>query len=115
MRVVYNDLKNLMDINIQKGGSTGSNPGSDGDYCCDRYDRSDNSFHLIGRRFGNQISDGIANPLRQMSERLKTFAEGDLDSEFPEYDAKDEVAEMIEMARKMADNLNVIISDSGKL
>ena len=50
-----------------------------------------------------------------MSERLKTFAEGDLDSEFPEYDAKDEVAEMIEMAREMADNLNVIISDSGRL
>lgn len=44
--VVYNDLKNLMDINIQKGGSAGSNPGSDGDYCCDRYDRSDNSFHF---------------------------------------------------------------------
>ncbi len=54
--------------------------------------------------------------MRQISERLKTFAEGDLDSEFPEHDAKDEVAEMIENAKeKMADNLNVIISDSGKL
>ena len=70
---------------------------------------------LIGRRYGNQIVDGGAKPLQQISERLKTFAEGDLDSEFPEHDAKDEVAEMIETARKMADNLNVIISDSGKL
>ena len=55
---VYNDLKNLMDICVQKG---------------------------------------------------------DLDSEFPEHDAKDEVAEMIETARQMADKLNMIISDSGKL
>ena len=70
---------------------------------------------LSGRRYGNQIADGISKPLQQISERLKTFAEGDLDSEFPEHDAKDEVAEMIETARKMADNLNVIISDSGKL
>ena len=70
---------------------------------------------LSGRRYGNQIADGISKPLQQISERLKTFAEGDLDSEFPEHDAKDEVAEMIETARKMADSLNVIISDSGKL
>lgn len=44
--VVYNDLKNLMDINIQKGDQLEAIPGSDGDYCCDRYDRSDNSFHF---------------------------------------------------------------------
>lgn len=114
-QVVYNDLKNLMNIYVQKG------------------DQIESVFAVMeiiaviimiaviilsilsGRRYGNQIADGISKPLQQISERLKTFAEGDLDSEFPEHDAKDEVAEMIEMARKMADNLNVIISDSGKL
>lgn len=114
-QVVYNDLKNLMNIYVQKG---------------DQIESVLAVMEIIaeiimiaviilsvlsGRRLGNQIADGIAKPLRQMSERLKTFAEGDLDSEFPEYDAKDEVAEMIEMAREMADNLNVIISDSGRL
>lgn len=112
---VYNDLEDLMIVNVQKG---------------DQLESILAVMELIvviimiaviiisvlsGRRFGNQIADGIAKPLQQMSERLKTFAEGDLDSEFPEHDAKDEVAEMIETARQMADNLNVIISDSGRL
>lgn len=114
-QVVYNDLKNLMNIYVQKG---------------DQIELVFAVMEIIaviimiaviilsilsGRRYGNQIADGISKPLQQISERLKTFAEGDLDSEFPEHDAKDEVAEMIETARKMADNLNVIISDSGKL
>lgn len=112
---VYNDLKDLMIVNVQKG---------------DQLELILTVMEIIaviimiaviilsilsGRRYGNQIADGISKPLQQMSERLKTFAEGDLDSEFPEHDAKDEVAEMIETARQMADNLNVIISDSGKL
>ena len=112
---IYNNLKDLMIANVQKG---------------DQLESFLAVMEIIvviimiaviilsvlsGRRLGNHIADGIAKPLRQMSERLKTFAEGDLDSEFPEYDAKDEVAEMIEMAREMADNLNVIISDSGRL
>lgn len=114
-QVVYNDLKNLMNIYVQKG---------------DQIELVLTVMEIIaviimiaviilsilsGRRYGHQIADGISKPLQQISERLKTFAEGDLDSEFPEHDAKDEVAEMIETARKMADNLNVIISDSGKL
>ena len=112
---VYNDLKDLMIANVQKG---------------DQLESILAVMEIIvviimiaviilsvlsGRRLGNHIADGIAKPLQQMSERLKTFAEGDLDSEFPEHDAKDEVAEMIETARQMADNLNVIISDSGRL
>ena len=112
---VYNDLKDMMNVNVQKG---------------DQLELILTVMEIIaviimiaviilsvlsGRKYGNQIADGIARPLQQMSERLKTFAEGDLDSEFPEHDAKDEVAEMIETARQMADNLNVIISDSGKL
>ncbi len=112
---VYNDLEDLMIVNVQKG---------------DQLESILAVMEIIvviimiaviiisvlsGRRFGNQIADGIAKPLQQMSERLKTFAEGDLDSEFPEHDAKDEVAEMIETAKQMADNLNVIISDSGRL
>lgn len=113
--VVYNDLKNLMDINVQKGDQTEAILAVMEIIVVIIIIAVIILSVLSGRRFGNQIADGIANPLRQMSERLKTFAEGDLDSEFPEYDAKDEVAEMIEMAREMADNLNVIISDSGRL
>lgn len=112
---VYNDLKNLMDICVQKGDQTESILAVMEIIVVIIIIAVIILSIMIGRRFGNQIADGISKPLTAISERLKTFAEGDLDSEFPEHDAKDEVAEMIETARQMADKLNVIISDSGKL
>lgn len=114
-QVVYNDLKNLMDVNVEKGDQLESILAVMEIIAVIIMIAVIILSILSGRRYGNQIADGISKPLQQISERLKTFAEGDLDSEFPEHDAKDEVAEMIETARKMADNLNVIISDSGKL
>ena len=114
-QAVYNDLKDLMDVNVQKGDQTEAILAVMEIIVVIIMIAVIILSVLSGRRLGNQIADGIAKPLQQMSERLKTFAEGDLDSEFPEHDAKDEVAEMIETARQMADNLNVIISDSGSL
>ena len=114
-QVVYNDLKNLMNIYVQKGDQIESVLAVMEIIAVIIMIAVIILSILSGRRYGNQIADGISKPLQHISERLKTFAEGDLDSEFPEHDAKDEVAEMIETARKMADNLNVIISDSGKL
>lgn len=114
-QVVYNDLKNLMNIYVQKGNQIESVLAVMEIIAVIIMIAVIILSILSGRRYGNQIADGISKPLQQISERLKTFAEGDLDSEFPEHDAKDEVAEMIETARKMADNLNVIISDSGRL
>lgn len=114
-QVVYNDLKNLMNIYVQKGDQIESVLAVMEIIAVIIMIAVIILSILSGRRYGNQIADGISKPLQQISELLKTFAEGDLDSEFPEHDAKDEVAEMIETARKMADNLNVIISDSGKL
>ena len=114
-QAVYNDLKDLMDVNVQKGDQTEAILAVMEIIVVIIIIAVIILSVLSGRRLGNQIADGIAKPLQQMSERLKTFAEGDLDSEFPEHDAKDEVAEMIETARQMADNLNVIISDSGSL
>lgn len=112
---VYNNLENLMDVNVQKGDQLESILAVMEIIAVIIIIAVVILSILIGRRLGNQIADGISKPLTDISERLKTFAEGDLDSEFPEHDAKDEVAEMIETARQMADNLNVIISDSGKL
>ena len=112
---VYNDLKNLMNVYVQKGDQIESVLAVMEIIAVIIMIAVIILSILSGRRYGNQIADGISKPLQQISERLKTFAEGDLDSEFPEHDAKDEVAEMIETARQMADNLNVIISDSGKL
>lgn len=49
------------------------------------------------------------------ADRLQSFAEGDLVSEFPECNTEDEIAYMIRVAKGMADNLNLIITDAGEL
>ncbi len=114
-QTVYEDLKNLMDVNVTKG---------------DQVEELLTLMEIIvvliivaiigfcifiGKHIGNEIADGISGPLQQVDARLKTFAEGDLDSGFPVYESEDEVAEMIATSREMAENLNFIISDSGRL
>lgn len=114
-QTVYEDLKNLMDVNVTKG---------------DQVEKLLSLMEIIvvliivaiigfcifsGKHIGNGIADGISGPLQQVDARLKTFAEGDLDSGFPVYESEDEVAEMIATSREMAENLNFIISDSGRL
>ena len=59
-----------------------------------------------------KLSGAIALPLQQLSERLKTFAEGEFTEEFPKVETKDEVAQMVDVAREMAENLTLIIQDA---
>lgn len=67
---------------------------------------------IMSVMLGNNIAKGIAAPLHNLSERLKTFASGILSEEFPETDTQDEVADMVGVARQMAENLTLIIQDS---
>ncbi len=66
-------------------------------------------------QIGRKIAKGISVPLRELGERLKTFAAGDLSSPFPQINTGDEVEIMVEDASEMADNLNVIIHDIGEV
>ncbi|MDD2971116.1 MAG: HAMP domain-containing methyl-accepting chemotaxis protein [Lachnospiraceae bacterium] len=61
---------------------------------------------------GKNIAKGIADPLNSLADRLKTFAEGELSGPFPETDSKDEVADMVRIAKEMAENLADIIADA---
>ena len=65
-------------------------------------------------RMGNSIAKGISEPIGALEDRLKTFAKGDLSSPFPDVDTKDEIAEMITVAKEMAKSLSLVIADSGK-
>ena len=47
--------------------------------------------------------------------RFETFAQGDLDSPFPEVETKDEISDLIDSAHAMAERLHNIISDAGRL
>lgn len=69
----------------------------------------------ISIRTGKRVANAIAEPLKALVERFRLFAQGDLSSEFPAVDTKDEVADAIAAAKDMADTLAFVIADSGRL
>ena len=112
---LYNDMKELMDLNVKMGD-----------------DLKDVLFVIkivlgvlvlviIGgsiitsKRIGAKIADQIEKPIADLAERLKKFSQGDLGSPFPEHNNEDEVAFMNDVAKDMAANLNLIISDLSRL
>lgn len=70
---------------------------------------------LLALKIGKGMARSIAEPLVKLGERLKTFAEGDLSSAFPEVNTGDEVEVMTKDVIHMADNLNVVIGDIGEV
>ena len=112
---IYNDMKELMNLNVQKG------------------DELKEILFVVklvlgifviaiivgsviaSKRIGADISKRIEGSIAELAERLKKFAEGDLDSPFPEQDNEDEVAFMNDVAKEMAANLNLIINDLSRL
>lgn len=112
---LYNDMKELMNLNVKMGD-----------------DLKDVLFVIkivlgilvlviIGgsiitsKRIGAKIADQIEKPIAALAERLKRFSQGDLGSPFPEHNNEDEVAFMNDVAKEMAANLNLIISDLSRL
>ncbi len=112
---LYNDMKELMDLNVKMSD-----------------DLKDVLFVIkivlgvlvlviIGgsiitsKRIGAKIADQIEKPIADLAERLKRFSQGDLGSPFPEHNNEDEVAFMNDVAKEMAANLNLIISDLSRL
>lgn len=66
-------------------------------------------------RLGVGIANSISIPLNELKNRLAAFSKGDLASDFPEVSTKDEVADMIEVAKDMAGTLQFIIDDEKKI
>lgn len=62
-------------------------------------------------KLGKYIAENISAPLNMLKDRLEQFAEGDLTSPFPEVQSDDEVADIINSAKDMAETLNFVIYD----
>lgn len=73
------------------------------------------SSYFISMKIGDEVAVGISKPLDELKQRLRTFAQGDLEAPFPAVDSQDEIADMVEVAKNMAADLKTIISDSDKL
>lgn len=112
---IYAALKNIMDVNVTKGNQV-------------QKTLNVVMYALIvlvvviiafsiymSSHLGKKIADNIEKPVAALAERLKKFAAGDLDSEFPENEIDDEIAYMNDVAKEMANDLNLIISDMSRL
>ena len=71
--------------------------------------------YVIAMKIGTEVAVSISTPLDALKKRLETFSKGDLESEFPTTESKDEIADMIHVASDMAVDLRTIISDSDML
>lgn len=69
----------------------------------------------VSMAIGNRIAKGIADPLAELQNRLKTFTQGDIYSEFPAAKSQDEVADMVDEVKLMAEKLQLIIGDMSRL
>ena len=66
---------------------------------------------LLSNKLAKNVAITITVPLRELSERLESFAKGDLFNPFPTADADDEIGDIIKASNDMAESLDFIISD----
>ncbi len=66
---------------------------------------------IISKRISSKISYGIATPMAELKDRFGSFADGDIKSAFPTYDDEDEIAELMQSSKDMAERLQTIILD----
>lgn len=66
-------------------------------------------------KLSRTISAGIEKPLSELTNRFATFAEGDIHSALPVVEAEDEIADLVGSIQVMADRIEAIIGDMGRL
>ncbi len=66
---------------------------------------------IVSTKLGIIIAKGISEPLITLRNRLITFEQGDLSTDFPVVDSQDEIKDMTETATEMAASLKSIIYD----
>lgn len=69
----------------------------------------------ISKKISYTIARGIAKPLGELESRFAGFANGDLKSEFPQSDSRDEIAGLMNASHDMVNRLNTIIFDVERL
>lgn len=112
---IYQSMVSLMDIKVNEGNSLNSVLSVVSIVALIVVILFTAGAYLIAQKIGNEIATGISTPLEELKGRLQAFAKGDLESEFPETNSNDEIADMIHVASDMAVDLRTIISDSDNL
>jgi methyl-accepting chemotaxis protein len=66
---------------------------------------------MVSYKSGKSLATKISESLRRLSDRMTSFAQGDLSSEFPTFDMKDEINDTAQTAADMAENIRELIND----
>jgi methyl-accepting chemotaxis protein len=66
---------------------------------------------MLSYKNGKKMATQISESLKRLSERMTSFADGDLSSEFPEFETKDEINDTAQTASNMAENIRELIND----
>jgi len=109
--IIYEDLEALMASNVAEG---------------DSLDRTLQIMSIVmivfiilliagavffAIKLGKATAQQISSSLNAVAYRLQGFSEGDLSSDFPQFEIQDEVNDMAMSASSMADNLHMIMED----
>lgn len=108
-------LQNLMDVNSSKGSQ--------------RRTFLSGLFYILlvvivgviaavvfyAMKLSGNISKGIEKPLNELRDRFATFADGDISSALPVVESEDEIADLVGSIQIMADRIEAIINDMGRL
>ena len=106
-----NAMKELMDVNVEKGDVEQAKLQTLEVVVMVVIVVTITAVVSVSLKIATAIAKEIAEPLKEMQERLDTFAKGDLSSPFPTVESKDEIADMVESATEMAGRLRSITLD----
>lgn len=112
---VYSAINRLMDINVDKGEELEKILAIIKYLLCAGVLVVIVISCIISRKISNKVSKSVEEPVNALVDRFKTFARGDLDSEFPTNSYDDEISVMTEEAKSMAATLNLIITDLSEI
>lgn len=108
-------MKDLMDVNVDKGDAEQAKLQMMQIIVMVVIAITIASVVFISFKIAIGIAKGIEDPLKEVKERLRSFAKGDLTSPFPTIDSKDEIADMTETAAEMAGSLRNITLDVAEM
>ncbi len=66
---------------------------------------------VVAKTLGTKIAKTIAEPLKKLVDRFALFTQGDFTSPYPETETQDEVSNIVAGAKKMSEDIGLILND----
>ena len=108
---LHDALQHLMDVNVEKGDETHNTMVVVKIVLVIALIVITGIAVLIATKIARTLAKGIVVPLKDLGDHLEEFTHGDLKTEFPVIDTKDEIETITNDCKRMSEDLSVIILD----